>query len=88
MNSLAGLHSPATYCSVRMYAHTLTYFTAYHPPSTAASSTVPIKPLVGNVDFFKYESEKQNQRRIAMFNFQTFVILGLLVPVGNDQNKD
>lgn len=61
MNSLAGLHSPATYCSVRMYAHTLTYFTAYHPPSTAASSTVPIKPLVGNVDFFKYESEKQNQ---------------------------
>lgn len=87
MHTSSSYSSACTHTPTHSHTHTLAHTLHLIPfPSMAGSSTVPIKPLMGNVDIFKYASE--NIYGIAMFNFQIFVILGLLVPVSNDQNKD
>lgn len=89
MNACIHLHPTPAHAHTQTHTHTYTLAHTPHLipfPSMAGSSTVPIKSFMGNVDIFKYESE--NIYGIAMFNFQIFVILRLLVPVSNDQNKD
>lgn len=87
INCCACIHTSATYSGARARACAHTHTCSHTPLSKAGSSTVPTTTRLGNVELFKYESEK-NIERIAVFNFQTFVIVGLLVPVGHDQNKD